>query len=302
MSKFLISSFLLALLIVSVGVVVAAKPDLTPRLVTVNPAGGQTKVVIPARAAEVTPGVFSLGTATDKGRVVEGYAFVHYRSQKEKFAKSGSQCGNGICEIGENAKKCPVDCNSGEGSEGSSCYGFLSRGAKWKIVEPYIVDPANIRGLDETFIRENMAADIAKWETAADKEILGDEIEGVIDGADLDSPDNKNEVYFGDIADPDVIGVTVVWGIFSGPPFQRELVEWDQIYDQVDYDWSISGEATKMDFENVATHELGHSVGLDDLYKDSCSEQTMYGYTNYGEINKRTLEAGDIAGVQELYK
>lgn len=55
-------------------------------------------------------------------------------------------------------------------------------------------------------------------------------------------------------------------------------------------------------FESIATHELGHSVGLDDLYDGSCSEQTMYGYATEGETKKRTLEAGDIAGVQELYK
>ncbi|MCK4367642.1 MAG: matrixin family metalloprotease [Thermoplasmata archaeon] len=57
-----------------------------------------------------------------------------------------------------------------------------------------------------------------------------------------------------------------------------------------------------MDFENVATHELGHRVGLADLYNAKSSEQTMYGYADYGETKKRTLEAGDIVGVQALYK
>jgi hypothetical protein len=57
-----------------------------------------------------------------------------------------------------------------------------------------------------------------------------------------------------------------------------------------------------MDFENIATHELGHSVGLGDLDEDRCSDQTMYGYADYGETNKRDLEAGDIKGISELYK
>jgi len=57
-----------------------------------------------------------------------------------------------------------------------------------------------------------------------------------------------------------------------------------------------------MDFENIATHELGHSVGLDDLYDERSSEQTMYGYASYGETKKRTLEDGDINGVYQLYK
>ncbi|MBA7681586.1 hypothetical protein ES703_89926 [subsurface metagenome] len=72
------------------------------------------------------------------------------------------------------------------------------------------------------------------------------------------------------------------------------------IFDDVDFDWGIADE-NKMDFENIATHELGHAVGLGDLYDSKCSEQTMYGYASNGETKKRTLESGDIAGIQSLY-
>ncbi len=96
------------------------------------------------------------------------------------------------------------------------------------------------------------------------------------------------------------IGVTIVWGIFNGPPFARELVEWDQVYDDTDFDWSSTGEAGKMDFENIATHELGHTVGMGHP-DDSCLEETMYRFASEGETNKRTLEAGDSAGVKRLY-
>ena len=69
------------------------------------------------------------------------------------------------------------------------------------------------------------------------------------------------------------------------------------------FTWSkdASGSTTEMDFENIATHELGHAVGLGDLYDDKCSEMTMYGYASYGETNKRSLEDGDIAGIRALY-
>jgi len=109
-------------------------------------------------------------------------------------------------------------------------------------------------------------------------------------------------VYFADVEYDDVIAITIVWGIFGGPSPFRELVEWDMVFDDVDFDWSATGESGKMDFENIATHEIGHSVGLDDLYSDECSEQTMYGYAVNGETKKRTLEDGDINGVYQLYK
>ena len=56
-----------------------------------------------------------------------------------------------------------------------------------------------------------------------------------------------------------------------------------------------------MDLQNIATHELGHSAGLNDIYSSTCSEVTMYGYSSYGETKKRTLEQPDITGLQKIY-
>lgn len=295
MKKYLI--FGLAL-IFSVGLVLAGKPNLERQVVNVNPSGGKATVAIPAKAVEVAPGVFSLGTAIDNGRIVEGYAIINY---KKGYGKPGTACGNGICEPGENAVKCPVDCGSTE-PDTSSCYGFLAKGAKWKSVESYIVNPANTEGLGYTFVINNLATDIGKWEAVAGADILGvGSSTKEILVADTVATDDKNEVYFADVDYEGAIAITIVWGIFGGPPFARELVEWDQVYDDVDFDWSASGEAGKMDFENIATHELGHSVGMGDLYTSECLEQTMYGYAGYGETKKRSLESGDITGVKTLY-
>jgi len=290
-------------LVFSVGLVIAAQPDFMAAQVT-NPVTGEARntVMIPAKAVEVAPNLFYLGTAMENGKTVEGYAFVEYR---ERFGKPS--CGNGICEPGENPKNCPLDCSGGGGGGGgtSDCYSFLSSGAKWKTVESYILNPINTEGLGFGFVYDNLALYIGKWETTAGKNILGN---GIVTNetlvADTISPDGQNEVYFGEISQPGAIAITIVWGIFSGPPKQRQLVEWDQVYN-VDYDWSedcLSENCSyKMDFENIATHELGHSVGLDDLYDSKCSEMTMYGYANYGETKKRTLEDGDKAGVSKLY-
>jgi predicted Zn-dependent protease len=56
-----------------------------------------------------------------------------------------------------------------------------------------------------------------------------------------------------------------------------------------------------MDLQNIATHELGHGLGLNDLYESAASEETMYGYSTYGEMSKRSLFIGDIAGIHDLY-
>ncbi len=267
----LMGIFLVMILVVSV--FIFAKPD-------VMPDKANAPFVIPPHAVEVSQGVFYLGTAIDKGRIVEGYLFVH---DKRENAKPDGTPGRGKKASGE-----------------SKCYTFLAKGAKWKTIEPYIVDPTNTRKLKEAFVTRNLASNIVKWETEAGVDILGDEVEEIINRANIGNLNGENEVIFADIDSSGAIAVTIVWGRFGGPPRQRELVEWDMIFDDVEFDWSETGDAGKMDFENIATHELGHSVGMGHP-QSTCTEETMYAYASYGEIKKQDLNAGDIAGIRALY-
>ena len=71
-----------------------------------------------------------------------------------------------------------------------------------------------------------------------------------------------------------------------------------------DTDWiwgDAKVDASVMDLQNIATHELGHGAGLGDVYDTACSNVTMYGYSDYGETKKRDLEQPDIKGLQTLY-
>ena len=229
--------------------------------------------------------VVYLGEAYDKkvGKIVEGYAIVHYAKNNIKPTKPNS---------------------------GAVCYGYISKGAKWKSIENWTFDSAlNSQNLDPYVLKDNMEADISKWEEAVDGDInnsmtvniLGSGSVGPVLATLGKSLDYKNEVKFAGIDNSGAIAVTYIWGIFSGKISQKEIVEWDQVYDNVDFNWSMTGEADKMDFENIATHELGHSIGLGDLYNSVCNQETMYGYASEGQTNKRDLNAGDIMGIDLLY-
>lgn len=248
---------------------------------------GTSKTLVLPQPAD-NSGVISLGSGIDPqtGQMVEGIAFIHY---KKEFTHKPQ--------------------HPGGGSGGNNCYAYLAQSAKWKTVEPWVVNTENNEGLTNEYIFNNLSSSIGKWEDAADGllsngstvNILGDgSTTSSVLVADASSPDGQNEVYFGDIADQGAIAVTIVWGIFSGPPSGRKLVEWDQVYDQVDFDWSSAGEEGKMDFENINIHELGHSKGMGHP-DDSCSEETMYRFAALGETKKRDLNPGDIAGINNLY-
>lgn len=265
----------------------AAPPSFMP--MSLETPGTSGTLVLPAPAANAPVlDVLPLGSALDpgSGKVVEGYAFIHY---EKKPAKPGNK--------------------PGKGGGGSSCYAYLANGAKWKNAESWIMNAANTRSLNGTDLFNTQVTALEKWEDASDGTIgsgPGHNIFGngsatsATLAADTSSPDNQNEVYFADISSSGTIAVTIVWGIFVGPPSGRELVEWDQVYNDVDYDWSLTGAASKMDFDNIATHEDGHSAGLDHP-DDSCIDETMYRFADTGETKKQTLNAGDIAGINALY-
>ena len=301
---FLTTIFAAALMLAFAAGTQAAKPKSVPSPVS----DGFT---LPETARQVSPNVYYLGAVEHNGRTAEGYAFVDNRGRNAKPV-----CGDNQCEPGENANKCPADCGGGgpsptpeptpTPSDTSGCYGFLADGAKWKSVEPWVVNPSNPSGMSESSVLSTLSSAIGDWENAASFNILGGgttTTQTLV--ADTSSPDDQNEVYLGEIADSSTIGVTIVWGYFRGHPSWRELIEWDQIYNESNYDWSEDCTAedctAKMDFPNIAIHELGHSVGLDDLYDSTCSEMTMYGYGTEGETKKRDLEDGDINGVSTLY-
>jgi len=55
------------------------------------------------------------------------------------------------------------------------------------------------------------------------------------------------------------------------------------------------------DVQNILTHELGHTFGLDDEYANDYANNTMYGYGSKGETKKNTLTYGDIVGIDNIY-
>jgi hypothetical protein len=188
------------------------------------------------------------------------------------------------------------------GKSESKCYDFLGKGVKWKeLPVDYVVDPDNPDGLTEDFVTGAIYAGAEEWDNHTGAELFGNYSIDYSASWDSDAPDGRNELLFGDYPEEGVIAVTVVWGYFYGSPSTREIIEFDVLFD-TDFNWGDAEiDQAVMDLQNIATHEIGHGAGLADLYNTICAEETMYGYSDYGETKKRDLNTGDIAGIQELY-
>jgi len=112
--------------------------------------------------------------------------------------------------------------------------------------------------------------------------------------------DGYNVVYWGYIDGPGgIVAVCTHWYIVA----TLEIVEFDIKFDSGD-SWQIyenTASNTSFDVRNVATHEIGHTLSLGDLYDPSDSMETMYGYVSHGQTTRRTLYTGDFQGLNVIY-
>jgi hypothetical protein len=106
--------------------------------------------------------------------------------------------------------------------------------------------------------------------------------------------DGRNIITFGRLEDVETgtVGLNHMWYYVSS----GQLIDCD-IRFNTDYTWSTTGSVNAFDVQNIATHELGHTLSLEDLYGSADSAKTMYGHASSGETKKRTLHQDDIDGI-----
>ena len=183
-------------------------------------------------------------------------------------------------------------------------------GPKWNLPLgglSYIIDLDGAPQGSETEISSSFEA----WDEASGAELFNDVY--LIDNAanpNLDDIDGIHVICWRKIVPRDIIAVTYLWWADTNkdgePSVGEEFVDFDMIMNSL-HKWGIDPNVEDnvrikaFDVRNIVTHEVGHVVGLADLYTDVYSELTMYGYGAKGETKKISLEVGDIAGCQVLY-
>ena len=184
-----------------------------------------------------------------------------------------------------------------------TCYKFL--GVKWiNLPVNYVINPSNVinpinpkqQNLSEHFVTSAISTSAETWDAATSKNLFSN-VYAVNSTLWYGTQDFKNVISFGNYPQENVIAVTSYWR----NPRTKAIVEFDIMFD-TDWIWGdASTGAWVVDLQNIATHELGHGIGLADIYSTTCSDVTMYGYSGYGDIDGRTLEQPDITGLQTLY-
>ncbi|HEX2240955.1 MAG TPA: matrixin family metalloprotease [Actinomycetota bacterium] len=103
--------------------------------------------------------------------------------------------------------------------------------------------------------------------------------------------DGQNTIDFAQLGRP--LAVNYLW--YS----TESILEVDLRFNPK-YRWTnTDGSRNAYHVINVATHELGHQLGLDDLGRAHAT-LTMFGQIGLGEVNKVTLGTGDLVGASQV--
>jgi len=263
-----------------------------------------TKILVPILALMLlvvlaAPALAAEGRAIPKEKgELETVILVHYEKPDNPGKGRGGGNGGGGGDGGEEEKVLDY-------------YELL--GPKW-LTSPvsYTID-TSFSPVDPTAVAQEIIAGFEAWDDATSVELFVAPV--ITDGVTLDFYDLNNTVvwrvlsgYSKAIAvtvlryyDNDLSGTMTAGDEFAAFDMAFNLMQKWGIDPDGEGPLTADVKGKWFDVRNIAMHEGGHVVGLDDLYDNAHSEITMYGYASPKETKKISLAIGDTLGTEALY-
>lgn len=287
------------------------------------------------------PGVLTAdlsSTASDRGSIegraaLDGRPWIDGEILEEASSESGGMGVSGLreTEMGAAAFQMYV-VNRARGSSaqaatsasGGSSSSYLLTGYRWNQNDPriqlYLNPTSSPSGITASSSQSAIAAAANTWDDAVAKNLFADGTTVIVDsGKVVDNPFSSSPKRDGYNVNGwwglgSYLGLCRWWtnGVKTGGYYQ--IIEADVWYNK-DKQWTTDWNTAvnyryKYDLQSVALHELGHAIGMGDIYSTTYGgklppsdprtkdfEQVM----NLYDGPQRTLGNGDRTGAQRLY-
>ena len=197
-----------------------------------------------------------------------------------------------------------------DGSTTVTSYALAEQGPGYGINDYMAIKPWSFKidaggsGLGESMVVEAVEAGMREWNRYLETPMfaLNNTTGSAANPVKLDG---ENTVVFGNL-NGTALAMTRAYvstsGLSAEYPVSKRAVEVDIIFNK-DIDWvDVAAGGDGFDLKSIATHELGHTLGLADVYDGAYSYVTMYAYGIRNNVDQRTLAEPDIKGLSKLYK
>jgi len=239
------------------------------------------EIDLPGKCTEINSNLLYIGESENG---VQGFMFLLKKDNVNPSIIIGSENQNEESSSQANINNIEIECHA-----------LFAEGSRWKHTENFYVDTSNPNGLSESFIFATLNQGFNEWNTRLnDFRLIGNRITPLPPGIQpsISSPDGRNLISFRSISPSSILAIAIVYGIFSGPISQREIVEVDKVFNTQISNWGDAViQSNVIDLLNVDVHENGHWFGID---HNNCEESTMFPSASVNEVKKRTLITDDI--------
>ena len=191
-------------------------------------------------------------------------------------------------------------------AKGGNANAYALYGYRWNTKDPQLKwvlrNDANMaaEGLSTTAVQSAISGASNTWDDASNQNLFADSSLVTLNPTVATERNNKINTISWRPFGSKCIGYARTYYKMDNVGGYHSAIDSDLVFN-MDYSWRTDGSWDGVDVQTAALHEMGHTLGLGDIYGKTefkyDTRQVMHYYTDV----KRTLGNGDMTGIWKLY-